>query len=371
MRILQLAKFYDPYKGGIETVTKDLTEGLNEIGMPCDVLCCNDKYKDELHNRTHYSIIKTKSFGSFCSTSIAPKIIFKLQKIQNKYDIIHVHLPNPLANLAIVLTNPKAKIVIHWHSDIVKQKNLIKLYRPLQDKLLRRADLIIATSHNYSAASEFLQEYMHKIKIVPIGINQSDSYNIDLCRQIKDNYAGKKIIFSLGRLIYYKGFKYLVESAKFLNDDIVILIGGTGELYDELNDLIKKHSLENKVKLLGRLSDDEVHAYFNACDIFCLPSIARSEAFGVVLLEAMRARKPIIATNIEGSGVNWVNQHKLTGLNVEPENPENLADAVINLINDTEFYNKCCQNSYERFSNEFTKQQMVTSIAKSYTELLN
>ncbi|WP_217277374.1 glycosyltransferase [Pedobacter foliorum] len=371
MRILQLTKHYPPYFGGIESVTYDLTEGLNKSGIICDVLCCNDKNVEKINKIDNYLIKRTASFGKLFSTSISPSLIFSLKNCWRKYDIIHVHCPDPLTTLALFLVRPKSKIIVHWHSDIVKQKYLLKLFIPLQNWLLKRADAIIGTTDFYIKYSPQLAKFLNKTVCIPIGISgKIMNASEDKVKVIQSQYSNKKIVFTLGRLIYYKGFEYLIEASKYLPDDFVVLIGGAGVLKISLQSQIDRYGLSERVKLIGRIKDEELGDYFAASNIFCLPSVERSEAFGVVLLEAMQMGKPVIATEIEGSGVSWVNQHGVTGYNVPVRDPEALAQKIIAILSDEDLCRQFSVNSKKRFLNYFTADKMVTEVLKLYQSLM-
>ena len=372
MRILQLGKFYPPHIGGIETVMYDITDVLNNKGYSTDVLCSNreNSYLEEYIN--DYKVIRTKSYGVKFSTSITPQMILKLREIINNYDIIHVHLPDPMANLALMFVNLKnKKIILHWHSDIIKQKNLLKFYEPFQNWIMNKADKIIATTPKYITESKYLQKYKSKCISIPIGIDRDKlKINQELLKNLKNKYKNKRIIFSLGRLAYYKGFQYLIESAKYLDDDYIILIGGNGPLKKELENTIKINNLEDKVKLLGRIEDNELGSYYKLCDLFCLPSIIKSEAFGVVQIEAMSFAKPIIATKIDGSGVDWVNKDKVSGINVDIKNSKALASAFEAILLNDDIYKKYSNNTLERFNQLFLRDKMVNEIMKLYKKTI-
>jgi glycosyltransferase involved in cell wall biosynthesis len=371
MKILQLGKFYPPHIGGIETVMYDITEVLNKKDYKTDVLCSNKKniYSEEIIN--NYKVMRTKTYGIKFSTSLSPQMIFKLRQIINDYDIIHVHLPDPMANLALMFVNlNNKKIILHWHSDIIKQKNLLKFYEPFQNWLMKRADKIIATTPKYIKESKYLQKYKSKCISIPIGIDDKKlKINNLLLNKIKKEYKNKKVIFSLGRLAYYKGFKYLIESAKYLNDDYIILIGGNGPLKIELEKEININNLQNKVKLLGRITDEELANYYTLCHLFCLPSIFKSEAFGVVQIEAMSFGKPIVATNIPESGVNWVNKNNISGINVDIKNPKQLAYAFQNILDDKYNYKIFSENSLSRFNKLFKREKMINEIITLYNNI--
>jgi len=372
MKVLQLGKFYPPHIGGIESVIYEITEELNRRGVKCDVLCSNSKreYKEEVIKREtyQYRVIRTKSYGRILSTSITPQMISKLREIINEYDIIHLHHPDPMANLALFLSKfDRKKLVVHWHSDIIRQNLILKFYKPLLNWILKRANVIIATSPKYIEESKQLLPFKEKCVVIPLGIKKdklcSDSEAVS---NLREKYKGKKIIFSLGRFIAYKGFEYLIESARHLPLDYIILIGGEGPLRRKYEKIIKKYNLFDKVKLLGRLPQNMLGNYYNACDVFCLPSVSKNEAFGLVIIEAMSFGKPIVATNIKGSGVSWVNQDGITGLNVEPKNPKKLAQAIKFICSNKKVYKKFSENALKRFNEEFTIDKEVSRILEVY-----
>ena len=260
---------------------------------------------------------------------------------------------------------------MHWHSDIIKQKSLLILYSPLQSWLLKRADKIVITTPTYLEESNTLKKYKNKITCIPIGIDSQElSIDRNTLNVLKNKYQGNKIVFSLGRLVYYKGFEYLIDAARFLPNDIIILIAGIGELKEKLQDQIFNHNLQNKVKLLGKIPFEELGAYYELCDIFCLPSTERSEAFGVVQIEAMAFEKPIISTSIKGSGVDWVNLNNISGIIVPPKNSKKLAEAITELLTNENKYQQLSIGAKKRYEDVFTKDKMVDSFKSLYLEIL-
>ena len=373
MKVLQFGKFYPPVFGGIENVMYEITTGLNFEGVSCDVLCSNDKleYSEEIIDS--YKIYRTKSYGKYFSTSITPQLIEKLRAIQNEYDIITVHFPDPMAALAIFLARPKAKLVIYWHSDIIKQEYILKLYKPLQDWVIKRADLIIGATENHILGSDKSNLFKNKFKIIPYPFNTEILKNcIDdkLYENLKSDFKNKKIIFSMGRLIYYKGFKYLIEASKNLSDDYIILIGGKGVLYDELQAQIDNANLNDKVYLLGSIPHNQLGTYYKFCDIFCLPSTHRSEMFGVVQLEAMSFAKPIVSTILEKSGVCNVNIDNVTGVCVPSEDSKSLSDAFINILNDDAIYADYSKNALNRVNEIYNKKIVINNLIAIYKKLI-
>lgn len=370
---LQVAKFYPPIMGGIESTVKDISEGLTRRGWCVAVLCSNTENKTII-SKGRILIVRAAALMRLASTSISPCLIKFLMRIGDSAEILHVHLPNPMANLAIWIVRPRVKIILHWHSDIVKQKTLLKFYVPLQQWLLNRSKLIICTSMPYAKSSKWLENYQSKIRILPscIGDPLAHENSHELSKRvvaIKDKYFGKKIIFSLGRMTYYKGFNVLIQAASELPDDMVVLIGGEGELLAGYKKITQDLNLSEKVIFLGKIPQELLSSYYEAADIFCLPSLARSEAFGLVMVEAMAHSLPIVATDIIGSGVPWVNQDSVTGLNVEPGNPGQLASALTKLLLNPTLANHFGKAARKRFEKFFELEIMIDALEEIYREV--
>lgn len=369
MKILQLGKFY-PVRGGVEKVMYDLLTGLDAEGVQCDMLCAYGKKgtaEKRLSERS--KIICTRTLAKKYATMISPQMVTTLRRIASDYDIIHVHHPDPMAALALRLSGYKGKVVLHWHSDIVKQKKLLNFYLPLQRWMINRADLVIGTTPVYIAASAHLKTVQEKCTYLPIGIApiQPECQHVEA---IKKRYEGKKIVFSLGRLVHYKGYKYLIDAASCLDDSYIVLIGGSGALHDELQGMIDEKGLGNRVKLLGRISDEDLPAYYGACDVYCLSSIQKTEAFAIVQIEAMSCGKPVVSCDIEGSGVPWVNKHGESGLVVAPEDGRALAEAIRRVMDDAATYQSLSAGARQRFEQLFQRQQMITRCMELYRQVL-
>ena len=365
IRILQLGKFY-PVGGGVEKVMYDLMVGFSEQGVDCDMLCAAISGGNSISVVSqHAKLICNRTLFKFAATMISPAMIMTLRKICHQYDIIHVHHPDPMAALALRLSGYKGKVILHWHSDIIRQKKFLKLYIPLQNWLLGRADLVLGTSPVYLKESPYLRNVQHKVVSLPIGVDAmtpDKAITERICRQ----YGNRKIVFSLGRLVHYKGFRYLVEAATYLDDNYVVLIGGTGPLKGELRQQIKNLGLEDKVHLLGRIDDKELPSYYDACRVFCLSSIQKTEAFAIVQIEAMACGKPVVATQIPQSGVSWVNAHGESGLNVPPASPQALAQAIKDISDNEDTYKEFSQRAKNRYENYFMKKTMIDNCIKIY-----
>jgi glycosyltransferase involved in cell wall biosynthesis len=362
MKVLHLGKFCPPNEGGIEVFSFDLLEALNKKGIKADLLCFCENTREDNYNS--FKFFACKMNLKLNSAPLSYDYIKTFRKIIKHYDIIHVHSPNPLAEILTLITDKK--VIIHWHSDIVRQKISYHLYRPIQQKVLKKADKIIATSPQYLETSKQIKNFKDKAIVIPSGlnpkrlrINEQDLREFD---KIKEKINNKKVVLAVGRLIEYKGFEYLVEASQFLKDDAVVLIAGGGPLYETLKNKIEKLNLKDKILLLGRVNN--VSVYMKNCDLFCLPSVSRNEAFGLVLVEALYFGKPLVTTNVEGSGMNYVNKHNETGLVVPPKNSEALAEAINTILSNEKLYEKFSKNALERF-----KEFEIDSIADKITEV--
>ncbi|WP_448136991.1 glycosyltransferase [Sphingobacterium siyangense] len=366
MKILQLGKFY-PIRGGVEKVMYDLMLGLSEAGVYCDMLCASteDHPAAEIQLNPCAKIFVVRTSVKIAGTMLAPAMIGKLKKIAAQYDIIHIHHPDPMASLALYLSGYRGRVILHWHSDILKQKNLLKLYKPLQSWLIKRADQIVGTTPVYVEQSPFLQHVGAKIDYIPIGVNPMEYDTTDVAA-LKNRYPNKKIIFSLGRLVEYKGYAYLIQAMQQLEAHYHLIIGGKGPLEQQLVQLIAELNLQDRISMVGFLADDEIPAYFGAADIFCLSSIWKTEAFAIVQIEAMSYGIPVVSTDIPGSGVSWVNQDQVSGLVVAPENATALAQAIQQILSNSSFYQTCAEGSRKRYHDHFTRNKMIAECRRVY-----
>lgn len=380
MRVLQLGKFY-PIRGGVEKVMWDLTRGLSGKGIDCDMLCATlpsdgidaehrSMAREEgrlkfLQLNPHGRVIIVPAWCKMAATMISPAMIRWLRKHRKDYDIIHVHHPDPMACLALFLSGYKGRVILHWHSDILSQKFFLTFYKPLQSWLIRRAECIIGTTPVYLSESPYLRKVQDKTAVVPIGIDPIRFDPAD-AERIRAEYPGKKIVFSLGRLIPYKGFSYLAAAAKYLGPEYQIVIGGSGPLQEDLQAEIDALELQEHVRLLGYVEDRLVPALFGACDVFVISSIMKTEAFGIVQVEAMSCGKPVVATEIPGSGVSWVNESGVSGLNVPIRAPQALATGIRAVCDDAERYNAFSEGAQKRFLAHFTFDGMIEKTIKTY-----
>lgn len=335
MKILQISTYYLPHFGGIEQVVYDFCSILTKHGHTTKVICFNDKPKTLVDTYEGQEIIRVGYKCKLASQAISLRYFFELKKIIKKFrpDVIHIHLPNPLIAIYLLIVNPKCKITLHWHSDIIRQKRLKHLYAPFEKALLKRAEKIVATTQVYAENSDRLYRCMNKVRIIPCMIEDAflDRMSVDeknMVSKLKELYKNKKIVFSIGVHREYKGLKYLIEASKYLTYDYIVVIAGTGPLTDSLKALANKLLLQN-IHFVGRITDEEKKLYLWAAEVYAFPSITKNEAFGIALAEALYCGLPAVTFTIEGSGVNYVNQDGITGIEVHEFDAKLYAQALM------------------------------------------
>lgn len=340
MKILHFACYYSPHIGGIEQVAQDV---VNAIGNEYEqrVICFNHKKHNETDIVDGIKVVRAGCFAKIASQQISFsfKKLLKRQFKEFKPDLLIFHYPNPFAAHYILKMLKKfknCKLILYWHLDITKQKLLGKLFNGQTQKLLKRAEKVVATSPNYIEGSKFLPDFINKCVVVPNCVNSSRlnimPEDVQKAEQIKHKNCGKIICFAIGRHVPYKGMEYLIRASKLLSGDFKIIIGGEGPLTESLKSLSEG---DEKVEFIGKVDNSALRAYMLACDIFCFPSITKNEAFGIALAEAMSYSKPSVTFTIEGSGVNYVSVGGETGIEVENCNVEKYARAIEMLASDS------------------------------------
>ena len=360
-KVLHLTKFFHPQVGGMESVMKNIADYFNHNNSyKIDVFCAHvspnvkiDKYKSSI-------IIRYGRLFTFGRTSFSLSAFSIFKKINKKYDALHLHHPDPLLVLLLFFIRVKIPLVIHWHGDV--QKKAIVLFRPLQNWMLKRSEIIVVTSQEYLDGSPHLKNFKQKCRVVPIGIPDESFQSEEQVVRRSD----KKIVFALGRLIYYKGFPYLIKAAKYLHNDIEVIIAGEGGDKEKLLQLIKDDNVQNRVTLVGRVTDEQKIALFKTCSLFCLPSINKAEAFGVVLLEAMSFSKPLVTFHIEGSGVNALNRNNITGLMANSFDEKKLAEAINKICADNALEKRLASQARLSYEQNFTIEAMGSKLEKVY-----
>ena len=276
-----------------------------------------------------------------------------------------MHLPNPLAALAVFLSRPKGKVILFWHSDIINQKKTKFFFNTLQTWLLNRAESIVVTSAEYALGSTDLKPYLHKTVTIPLGVSKGE-YEPPISVGRFENLGAERYVLCVGRLVAYKGFDLIIKAMDRIETGTKLIIVGNGPLLKELRSLCTRLQLESRVLFYQNVTDAELNYLFSNCFAFCLSSVNRAEAFGVVQLEAMSHGKPVISCKINGSGVSWVNKSGESGLAVEVGNSEDLSKAISLLERDSGLYARLCQGARKRYLELFTVEQMSENFKRLF-----
>lgn len=362
MIITHVGKYFPPERGGIETVTKILSQIKSKSIDKINILCfC--KSKNLVSNfSSSLNIYRYKSFTLF-SQPISLSYFFKGFFLLNKSDIIHFHYPNIIGELLCLLTSKT--VIVHWHSDIIG-KNILHIFiTPLHYLLLSKCKVIICTSQEYFLGSKILSSYQNKIDVIPLGIADPTRSNV----LQSDFNITKRYVLSVGRLVPYKGFLDLIKAFEIMKSDCHLYIVGNGPQYNQLIQLISELNLKHRIFILNNISDIDLKKLYLHADCFCLSSNTRAEAFGVVLLEALAWSLPIVSTRILHSGVCWVNKNSITGIQVQPSSPSKLAVALDQILSNKLLHRTFSSNSRQRFEHLFTDEKFQKSFLKLYKNI--
>ena len=369
-KILHISKYYYPFSGGTEQIARDVVLALKGE-YEQKIIAFNDGKEDKVDIVDGIEVTKCGCFAKIAAQSLSVSYGKCLHKVMKEFspDIVVFHYPNPFVAALLLreLKNTKAKLVVYWHLDIVRQKYLKLLFAPQNRSLLARANKVIATSPNYIEGSKWLQSVKEKCIVVPNCINverMTITPEIEKrATEIREENKDKTICVAVGRHTEYKGFTYLVQASKLLDDKFRIFITGKGELTEKLHEEAKG---DTKITFTGRIDDVELKALILASDIFCFPSITKNEAFGLALAEGMYYKKPAVTFTIPGSGVNYVSLNKVTGIEVVNRNVEKYADAMRTLAQNKELSFKYGKAGKERVENHFLSTQFCGNIKKLF-----
>jgi glycosyltransferase involved in cell wall biosynthesis len=366
-KILHISKYYPPHTGGIEDVCHTIVKWLATVpDVRQQVICFADRAPSSVDHQDGVRVVRIGSVAKIASQAIAPRYLDKLHREIRRFrpQFIHFHAPNPLAAACLLPVLPRrVKLIVHWHSDIVDQKRLYLLVRPVEAAMLRRADTIIATSPKYIDGSRPLIRWRDKCTVIPNVVDVSKlSPHKSLLDQIRWRYGDKPLLFFVGRHVPYKGLDRLLEAVPEVRHDCRVVVGGTGPLSERLHN---DHASE-RVHFTGRIPDEELAAWYTAADIFLFPSVTRNEAFGMALAEAMWCGTPAVTFTIPGSGVNWVNLNGVTGIEVDNGNRDQFAAAIDHLLDHDDMRREYGRNAHRRVAENMTLETIAPALEALY-----
>jgi len=372
MKVLQVSPYFFPHVGGVESHVLALSRGLLELGHEVKVLTANHNNSlPEIEKFEGIEIIRVPTFANLFNTPINPTIFFKIRKID--FDIAHLHFPPPLASFyaSLALVKQKRPYVLTYHCDVelpfVFGNFIVELYRNTMGRYtVEHASKIIVHTRTYQATSRSI--WNHEPAIIPSAIDTSRFSPERFCAKLREKYGSFRIVLFVGRLVYQKGVSFLIESCKYLPKDVIVLIVGDGPELERLKKLAKARGLEERVHFLGKVSHEELPAYYASCDVFVLPSVSRLEAFGLVIVEAMASGKPVVVSDIPG--VNEVVEEGKDGLLCKPMDAEDLAKKIKMLLEDRELARKMGENGRKKVLEKYDWKKVAMSVEKVYSEVL-
>ena len=367
IRVLHVYKSYYPEDyGGVSQAIRHLVNGCAEHGIDSEVFTLSAAAAHEPLMFEGHRVHQAKTIIEAASTPLSIEALLKFRKIASQFDVIHYHYPYPFGDLLHLYGGRSIPSIVTYHSDIVRQRLLKHAYYPLQTIFLKSVDRIVCTSTIYMDTSPVLQQFLHKTEAVSLGLNENafPKASQEALTRWSNNIAEPFILF-LGALRNYKGIETLIEAARGFQFKLVI--AGSGKNLDQLRETARNAKLNN-IDFVGRINEDDKAALLELCTALVLPSHFRSEAFGLVQLEAAMKKKPLICTEL-GTGTSYVNEHENTGLVVPPMD----VNALLNAMNFMMFHPEIAKNmgieAEARFKELFTAKLMCENYARIYKEV--
>ncbi len=392
MRVLHIGKYYPPFAGGIEHFLADLLPALRVHDIAAAALVHDEQPRrggqwpstpgsSLSKEQEETPIYRAPCFGRLLYAPVSPAFPVWLHRAIRAFrpDLLHLHLPNTSAFWALAV--PAARRlpwIIHWHADVVasaidrRLALAYRLYRPFEQRLLAASRAVVATSPPYLEASSALAPWRERCCIIPLGLNPTRIADPDPAVQARAEllWGTRKFrVLAIGRLTYYKGHDVLIRAAASLENSRVLIVG-TGEHRERLTTLIQSLRLGERVGLPGFQPEADLNALLASCDVLCLPSLERTEAFGLVLLEAMRFGKPVVVSDIPGSGAGWVVQQADHGLLAPPGDATALAAALRALQHDLDRRHALGQAGAAALRERFGIEPVAAAVALLYRRVL-
>lgn len=376
IRPLHVGKFVPPPYAGVEAHVDTLLRSL-QPEVDATLLAAESPAGKGSHGGLPYRLLTARAYGKFASVTLSPGVLFQARRELNsgRSNLLHIHAPNPWGDFAALACSGKVPVVMSWHSDIVRQRHLMRVYKHIQRRVLQRVDkIIVFTPRHYDSSAQLHQlDVASKIAYVPMGIDFSELEpglaDAAMVARLKAFADGRPLLLTVGRHVYYKGYEYLLDAMVRLRSSAVLVMVGAGVLTPALQQQARELGLAQRVLFLGEVERPALVSAFHACDVFCLPSIAPSEAFGIASAEAMACGKPTIVCQLH-NGVNYLNREGETSLVVPPRNVEALADALDTLALDNGLRGRLGGAARSWVRNEFSMEAMKQGTLTLYRSLL-
>lgn len=372
LKVLHVGKFYPPDLGGIERVTQDLVRGTNSVSptIKADVLCFASGRRTRVEYVDGAVVHRVGVWITLSSAPISLRYLWWFWRLQGKYDVLHVHYPNPLAILAILMTRGHRRTVLHWHSDVVGKSIGVGFNNQIIKLIGGHVGVVVGATPAHVGETDVSRLLKGTpTSVIPYMAPRSATHRSQpAVRLLGYGVSQEKYrVLSVGRLVPYKGFAFLIDSAQLLDDRYEFLIVGDGPLRAHL--IAKSNQLNSRVRLVGAVDELTKEALYESADVFCLPSIERGEMFGMVMLEAFSFGLPVVSTDIPRSGVKHVNHHERTGLVVRPRDPSALASAISRICENHELHQKFGQNAIESIKKTYSQEVVISSFIGIYERI--
>lgn len=366
MRVLHVYRTYFPDPpGGLQEAIRQICLATQPLGIENTVFTLSPSPRPTILQRPEARVVRCRSYAAPASCDLGgPEAAVRFAALAREADVIHYLFPWPFADLLAEIVRPTRPSVLTYVSDIVRQKRLLSLYEPLLWRSLRRADVIVANSPGYVRTSPYLSaaDFASRIRVVPLGIGESsDAQKPDAAIVRRLLPDAKPFFLFLGVLRYYKGLDYLVEAAALCGARVVV--AGEGPERARLESLAAARGAD--VVFAGFVEDREKAALIDAALALVLPSHLRSEAFGMVLVEAAMRGKPLVSTEL-GTGTSFVNEHETSGLVVPPADADTLARALRRLADEPETRARLGAGARRRYEAMFSDTQVGTGYADAF-----
>ncbi len=364
MRILHVYKDYPPVIGGIEGHIRLLAEAQAQRGLEVTVLATSPDRRTSIDQEHGVRVVRAGRLGELASTPISLRLVRQLRR--ERADVVHVHMPYPLAELAELTMGGGRPCVVTYHSDVVRQRTWAGLLGPLRRRFLRRTRCVLATSAAYVRSSPTLSRMRDKCRVVPLGVDIDRFAEPERTVRSPIDVDGQVVLF-VGRFRHYKGLSVLVEAMTRLDANLVLV--GDGAERGRLERQIRHSPARSRVSILSDVTDEELPGCYARADVVVLPSTERSEAFGLTLVEAMASGTPVVSTELS-TGTSEVNEHGVTGLVVPPDDPAALRDALHTLLADTALRQRMGRAASHRARASYAANQMVDATLDAYEDAL-
>ena len=373
MRLLLVNKAYYPHLGGVETVARQIAEGMLKRGHEVIVLCFGDCDTKEKINEVE--VRRVCPLAHIGSAPVGYRFMAEFFTLSRWADVINLHSPNPMGEIALLFSPSlrDKKIICTYHGDAQRPKILLPIYDFILQRFIRRCDVVAVSNPPLSENSRVLESGKEKTLVIPFGVRTKD-YESHLAT---DFGAAKKLLSGLppssfkvmfaGRMVYYKGVTVLLEALKILKRtrSISAFLVGSGPEEDGIKAFIEKNDLVNEVLLLPHQPEGVFRALFSLADCFVLPSTHKTEAYGIILVEAMACGLAVVSTEL-GTGTSWINQDGETGIVVPSGDSDALAQAIARLADDDGERNRMAGAARERARKFFKVETMLEAYDKMF-----